>query len=98
MVIGGDRRLDFDVRENTKLRVLWQRGSIPFADVSPEVEEKARAALQGTAEVTVLAQIDIRVENSREYPAVLEKVICGGMRSSGRIELLQIRLRFRREG
>jgi hypothetical protein len=47
MVIGGYRRLDFDVRENTELRVLLQRGSIPFADVSPEIEEKTRAALAG---------------------------------------------------
>src|SRR5438874_4561012 len=75
MVIGGHRRLDFDVREHPKLRVLWQRGSIPSADVAPEVEEKTRAALEGTAEVTVLAQIDSRVENSREDPAVLEKVV-----------------------
>src|SRR5208337_118826 len=76
MVIGGYWRLDFDVRQNTKLRVSVQRGSIPLADVSPEVEEKARAVLEGTAEVTVLALIDFRVENSRENPAVLEKVIC----------------------
>src|SRR6266404_1676472 len=75
MVIGGDRRFDFDIRENTKLRVLLQRGSISLADVSPEVEEKARAVLEAIAEVAVLAQIDFRVENSREYPAVLEKVI-----------------------
>ena len=75
MVIGGHRRLDFDVREHPKLRVLWQRGSIPSADVAPEVEEKTRAALEGTAKVTVLAQIDSRVENSREDPAVLEKVV-----------------------
>ena len=76
MVICGYRRLDFYVRENTKMRVSLPSNSIPLADVSPEVEEKARAALEATAEVTVFAQIDFRVENSGKNPAVLEKIVC----------------------
>ena len=76
MAIGGYRRLAFNVRENTRLRVLSQRRAIRVADVSPEVEAKARVALDGTAEVAVLAQIDFRVKNSSENRAVLEKVIC----------------------
>src|SRR5277367_4367377 len=55
MAIGGYRRLYLEVRENSKLRVSLPSGSSPLANVSPEVEKRARVALAATAEVTELA-------------------------------------------
>ena len=44
----------------------------------PEVEEKAGTLFEGTAEVPMLAQIDLRVEDSRKDPGVLEEIVSGG--------------------
>src|ERR1700722_6645535 len=46
-----------------------------LAGVVPEFEEKFRFAFAVASEVAVLAQIDLRVEDSRQNPAVLEKVV-----------------------
>ena len=46
-----------------------------LAGVVPEVEKKFRAVLAVPAEVAVLAQIDRRVEECGQDPAVLEKVV-----------------------
>ena len=43
--------------------------------ICPEVEKEACAVLEGTAEVAMLAQIDLRIEDSREDPGVLEEVV-----------------------
>ena len=43
--------------------------------ICPEVEKEACAVLEGTAEVAMLPQIDLRIEDSREDPGVLEEVV-----------------------
>src|ERR1700737_4355611 len=75
MVIGGERCLDFSVREKPWLAVLLQCCSATLAGADPEVEKKFRAVLAVPAEVAVFAQIDRRVEDSGQDPAVLEKVV-----------------------
>ena len=60
MVIGGYRRLDFDVRENTKLRVSVAARLHILLRTFPQKSKRKRALLlRGHAEVAVLAQIDL---------------------------------------
>jgi hypothetical protein len=75
VVIGGEWCLDLDVREKPWLAVLLQRCSATLPGAAPEVEKKFRAVLAVPAEVAVFAQIDRRVEDSGQDPAVLEKVV-----------------------
>jgi len=44
-------------------------------DLCPEVEKEACPVLEGTAEVAMLAQIELRIEDPREDPGVLEEVV-----------------------
>lgn len=75
VAIRRDGGSDFMVRENAELAISLQRRPTAAARVGPEVEEETRAVLEGTAEVTVLAQIGLRVEDFREDPGVLEEVV-----------------------
>ena len=59
----------------TQLAIQLQRRSATLAGAAPEVEEKFRAVLAVPTEVAVFAQIDFRVEDSGQDPAVLEKVV-----------------------
>ena len=59
----------------TQLAIQLQRRSATLAGAAPEVEEKFRAVPAIATKVTVFAQIDFRVEDSGQDPAVLEKVV-----------------------
>src|ERR1017187_5543148 len=64
MMVRGDWRFDFGVREKTELAVPFRRGSVTLAGVTPEVDEKIRVVLGVAPEIVVPAQIDLRVEYS----------------------------------
>src|ERR1035441_540499 len=87
MMVRGDWRIDFGVREKTELAVPFRRGSVTLAGVTPEVDEKIRVVLGVAPEIVVRAQIDLRVEYSGHDPVVLEKVVShrwlGGAVSQG---------------
>jgi len=56
-----------------------REAQMPCFRLFPVIEEsnraRARALLEATTEVAVLAQIDLRVEDSRKDQAVLEKIV-----------------------
>ena len=77
MMIGRHRRPQLVVCKESELAVSFERQSISSSGICPEVEKEARAVLEGTAEVAMLAQIDLRIEDSGKDPGVLEEVVLG---------------------
>src|ERR1700677_3417869 len=75
MAISGQRWFDFDIREKAWLVVLLLRGPATRAGTFPEIKKKARIFFEATTKIAVLTQIDLRVEDSGEDPAILEKIV-----------------------
>ena len=75
VVIGGQWRADFPLRKEPEFTVSLQRRATTASNVVPKVEKEMCAILERTAEIAVLAEIDILVKDLGKNPGVLEEIV-----------------------